>query len=150
MHLGGDVLAVLNHIGRSRLFDLALVVPRKLTRQALDLDLAHGLGKVAGNVGAVGRNIDARLVDGLDDGVDAIVGVGGKLVGRLVVGVLIGLDEVGVLSSSAENGVMSSTPSAREVSKPSTESRPSMPSVPMRVMSYPMSLAFLSKTDAGV
>ena len=28
---------------------------------------------------------------------DAVIGVGGKLVGRLVVGVLIGLDEVGIL-----------------------------------------------------
>ena len=53
MHLGGDVLAVLDHISRSGLFDLALVIPRQLARQALDLDLAHGLGKVAGNVGAL-------------------------------------------------------------------------------------------------
>lgn len=97
MHLDGDVLAVLNHIGRSGLLDLALVVPRQLTRQALDLDLAHGLGKVAGNVGTVGRKVDARFIDSLDDCVDAIVGVGGKLVRRLVVGILIGLDEVGIL-----------------------------------------------------
>lgn len=48
MHLGGDVLAVLNHIGRSGLFDLALIVPRQLARQALDLDLAHGLGELVG------------------------------------------------------------------------------------------------------
>ena len=34
MHLGGDVLAVLDHISRSGLFDLALVVPREFTRQA--------------------------------------------------------------------------------------------------------------------
>lgn len=81
MHLGGDVLAVLNHIGRSGLFDLALIVPRQLARQALDLDLAHGLGKVAGDVGTVSRNVDARLIDSLGDGVDAIVGVGGKLGG---------------------------------------------------------------------
>lgn len=97
MHLGGDVLAVLDHIGCSGLLDLTLVVPRQLARQALDLDLAHGLGKVAGNVGTVGRNVDVCLVDGLDDGVDAIVGVGGKLVRRLAVGVLIRLDEIGVL-----------------------------------------------------
>ena len=66
MHLGGDVLAVLDHISRSGLFDLALVIPRQLARQALDLDLAHGTGKVAGNVGTVGRNVNPRLVDGLD------------------------------------------------------------------------------------
>ena len=76
---------------------MALVVPRQLARQALDLDLAHGLGKVAGDVGTVSRNVDARLIDSVGDGVDAIVGVGGKLVRRLVVGILIGLDEVGVL-----------------------------------------------------
>ena len=58
MHLGGDVLTVLNHIGRSRLFDLTFVIPRQLACQALDLNLAHGLGKVAGNVGTVGRNVN--------------------------------------------------------------------------------------------
>ena len=76
---------------------MALVVPRELARQALDLDLAHGLGKIAGNVGAVGRNIDVCLIDSLDNRMDAVIGIGGELVGRLVVGVLIGLDEVGVL-----------------------------------------------------
>ena len=76
---------------------MALVVPRELARQALDLDFTHGLGEVAGNVGAVGRNIDVCLIDSLDNRMDAVIGIGGKLVGRLVVGVLIGLDEVGVL-----------------------------------------------------
>ena len=97
MHLGGDVLAALNHLGRSGLFDLALVVPRELARQALNLDFAHGLGKIAGNIGAVGRNVDVCLIDCLDNRVDAVIGVGGKLVRRLVVGILICLNEVGIL-----------------------------------------------------
>ena len=86
MHLGGDVLAVQDHISRSGLFDLALVVPRELACQALNLDLAHSLGKVAGNVGAVDRNVDVRLIDCLDNRVDAVISIGGKLVGGIAVG----------------------------------------------------------------
>ena len=39
------------------------------------------------------------------------------------------------VSGEIADDMLMVTPSAREVSKPSTESRPSMPSVPMRVMS---------------
>lgn len=61
--------------------DLALVIPRQLACQALNLDLAHGFARSPGNDGTVGRNVNPRLIDSLGDGVDAIVSVGGKLVG---------------------------------------------------------------------
>ena len=78
MHLGGDVLAVLNHIGSSGFFDLALVVPRELARQALNLDLAHGLGELVGK--ARGRVVLKGL--GIDDVELGRLGLLGKGVGN--------------------------------------------------------------------
>ena len=92
-----------------------------------------GLQRIA-DVGGVHVAVEAAGQNSLVDGVNNVISVSRELVRGVAVGFLISRDEcLGLfILASAANGVSSIRPSAREVSKPSMERMPSMPSQPKK------------------